>query len=228
MKDTVSNTASRYVVMWFGILTAMGHLDHGILEVIQGAVPANGPFIFAVPVNNDWSVWREGGEAAFTLFPTMLSAGISSIAVGFAVIVWSVAFLHGNGSPFVYLGLCVVSLLTGGGIGQIVFFTLIFAFSTRVGKPLSLRKRVIPPATMSKRARWWKVLTLLSVLFFAISLELAIPGYFPMVREPRTILVVNWSFLLVTLLLMAGAFLSAFADDQYKREQRTIAVEGGR
>lgn len=213
MNDTVSGSASRYVAMWFGIMTAMGHWSHGILEALQGNIPTKGPFIYAVPAGNDWSVWKDGGEAAITLFPTMLSSGIASILVGLIVILWSIAFMHRRGGSLVYLGLCVVSLLTGGGVGQIVFFTLIFAFATRVGKPHAFWKKALPPGALPGLGRWWKVLTLLSMLLFAISLELAVWGYFPMVREPRTILVINWSFLLVTLVLMAFSFVSAFADD---------------
>jgi hypothetical protein len=185
--------------MWFGILTGLGHLDHGILETIQGAIPTNGLLINAIPIGNSWSIWKEGGEAAFTLFPTMLSAGVASILVGLTVIFWSVAFLYRKGGPFIYLGLCVVSLLTGGGIGQIAFFPVIFGFSTRVGKPLSFWKRAIPCAARAKWARPWKVLTLLAVLFFLVSLELAILGYLPLISEPSTVLVINWSFLLVSL-----------------------------
>jgi hypothetical protein len=86
MKDTVSGSASRYVAMWFGILPGVGHLDHGILETIQGGIPTNGPLINAIPIGNSWSIWKEGGEAAFTLFPTMLSAGVASILVGLTVV----------------------------------------------------------------------------------------------------------------------------------------------
>lgn len=224
MKDTVSGSASRYVAMWFGILTGVGHLDHGILETIQGGIPTNGPLINAIPIGNSWSIWKDGGEAAFTLFPTMLSAGVASILVGLTVIFWSVAFLHRRSGPFIYLGLCVVSLLTGGGIGQIVFFTVIFAFSTRVGKPLSFWKRAIPHTARAKWARPWKVLAFLAVLFFLASLELAILGYFPLVSEPQTVLVINWSFLLVSLLLMIFAFISAFADDLHRREPGGVAT----
>jgi hypothetical protein len=223
--ETVAKSASRYVAMLFGILTGLGHLDHGILEATQGVIPTNGPLINAVPIGNSWSIWKEGGEAAFTVFPSMLSAGVASVLVGLAVIFWSVAFLHRNGGPFVYLGLCVVSLLTGGGIGQIVFFTVIFAFSTRVGKPLSFWKKAIPHAARARWARLWKVLAVLAVLFFLISLELAILGYFPLTSEPSAILAINWSFLLASLLLMIFAFISAFADDLRRREPSGVAAE---
>jgi hypothetical protein len=118
-----------------------------------------------------------------------------------------------------------MSLLTGGGIGQIVFFTLIFAFSTRVGKPLSFWKRAIPHNARAKWARLWKVWALLAVLFFLASLELAILGYFPLVSDPQTVLVINWTFLLVSLLLMFFAFISAFAANLHKSEIGGIATE---
>jgi hypothetical protein len=224
LKDTVSGSASRYVAMWFGMLTGLGHLDHGILETMQGGIPTNGLLGNAVPIGNSWSIWKEGGEAAFTLLPTMLSAGIASIIVGLTVIFWSVAFLHRKGGPFVYLGLCVVSLIAGGGIGQIVFFTVIFAFSTRVGKPLAFWRRATLHTARAKWARLWKVLAVLAVLFFLASLELAILGCFPLVGDPRTVLVIDWSLLLVSLLLMVFAFISAFADDLHKRELGGIAA----
>jgi hypothetical protein len=224
LKDSVSGSASRYVAMWFGILTGLGHLDHGILETMQGGIPTNGLLINAVPIGNSWSIWKKGGEAAFTLLPTMLSAGVASIIVGLTVIFWSVAFLHRKGGPFVYLGLCVVSLIAGGGIGQIVFFTVIFAFSTRVGKPLTFWRRAILHTARAKWARLWKALAVLAVLFFLASLELAILGYFPLVGDPQTVLVINWSLLLVSLLLMVFAFISAFADDLHKRELGGIAA----
>ena len=63
---------------------------------------------------------------------------------------------------------------------------------------------------------------LLSLIFFGVSLEIAILGYFPMISEIRTILIINWPFLLVTLVLMALSFVSAFADDIIREVEQCI------
>lgn len=225
MRDAVSGSASRYVAMCLGILTGVGHLNHGVLEALQGPIPTNGLIVNAVPIGNSWSIWKQGGEAAFTLLPTMLSAGVASMLVGVAVIFWSIAFLHRRGGPVVYLCLCVLSLLTGGGIGQIVFFLMIFGFSTRLGKPLSFWRRIIPKAARASIARSWKVMTVLAIVSFLGALELAILGYFPLVDDPQTVLWICWTFLLISLLLMVLAFIAAFASDLQNRSSAKVAAE---
>jgi RsiW-degrading membrane proteinase PrsW (M82 family) len=119
----------------------------------------------------------------------------------------------------------VLSLLTGGGIGQIVFFLMIFGFSTRLGKPLSFWRRIIPKAARASIARSWKVMTVLAIVSFLGALELAILGYFPLVDDPQTVLWICWTFLLISLLLMVLAFIAAFASDLQNRSSAKVAAE---
>jgi len=223
MKDAVSRSAPRFVAMLFGILTGISHLDHGTLETLQGNTPTNGPIISAVPIGATWSIWKQGGEGAVTLLPTMMSAGIVTILIGVTVILWSVAFLHRKRGPAIYLLLCILSLLSGGGIGQVVFFPVIFGFSTRVGKPLAFWKRALPQATLPLLSRFWRASAIGAAVFFLAALELAILGYFPFVNDSQTVLWINWSFLLVALVLMVFAFIAAFADDLRKRTESPAA-----
>ncbi len=91
-----------------------------------------------------WTVWKEGGEGAFTLIPNFLVTGVVATLIGLAMIAWSLRFLHSPRGPTVFLILGVASFLTGGGVAQIVLFTLAWAVATQIVASLAFWRRLLP------------------------------------------------------------------------------------
>lgn len=88
-----------------GLAGLMG-LAHGGGEIAQGATATGGLIVNAV----------EGQQMpAMTLLPTFQMAGIATVLVAVAVLVWGLGFLSRPRGGLVLLGLAVVLLLVGGG-----------------------------------------------------------------------------------------------------------------
>jgi hypothetical protein len=119
----------------------------------KGNAPTSGLLIHAIGEAD--RMWVGGSEPAFTLIPNFLVTGIVAIIVSLAIIVWSIGFLHKKHGPLVFLLLFVLLFLVGGGIGQVIFFTLCWAFSTRINKPLTWWTKVLPLSLRRVLAKTW-------------------------------------------------------------------------
>ncbi len=89
-------------------------------------------------------MWAYGPEDAFTLIPNFLITGVAAIVVSVLVMVRSVGFVHKKNGSLVFLLLSILLSLVGGGVAQIVFFTLAGAVSTRINKPVTWLRGVFP------------------------------------------------------------------------------------
>ena len=158
----------------FGLFSGM---NHGLFEILQGNHPVSGPVIQAI--GPDQRFWPNGTEEAFTLLPTYLSTGIASMLVGLAIVVWSLRYLPSRHGRTGFLALFILSFLVGGGIGQVAFFIPAWAFATRMGKPLSWWRSVLPRKAWPQLSRLWPALLGLATLVFLVGLEIAIFGIFP-------------------------------------------------
>lgn len=117
----------------FGTIFGISGMLHGFFEALQGNVPTGGFFIAAI--GEAHQMWPHGTEPAFTLIPNFLITGIVAMAVGLAVVVWSLLFVHRRYGSTILLLLFILLLLVGGGVAQIVFFPFIWLVSTRINKP---------------------------------------------------------------------------------------------
>ena len=111
------NHATRAIVATLGVLLAIGGLDHGLFEVLQGNVPTSGLIIQAI--GDRHRMWVYGTEEALTVVPNFLATGLLAILVSVAIAVWSVGFVHTRHGATVFILLFVVLFLVGGGIGQL-------------------------------------------------------------------------------------------------------------
>lgn len=97
----------------FGVLAGLGGLTHGIGETLQGNVPSGGILV------NSWTAGpiatHMGGEPAMTLIPNLLGAGILTLIVSLAAIVWSAAFVQRKRGGLILIFLSIALLLVGGG-----------------------------------------------------------------------------------------------------------------
>ena len=175
-----------------GILLSVAGLVHGIYECLQGNHPTGGLIIQAI--GDAQQNWQYGTEEAFTLMPTFLSAGVASILVSMSLLVWSLFFLAKKQGATVFLLLCVLLFLVGGGIAQLVFFLPGWGAATRINRRLKPWKL----AGFAKFiAPFWPVLAGVGMVSFFIGLIISVTGFVPGVAagEAERILNICWSFI---------------------------------
>lgn len=204
------------VGVFFGIFSGV---NHGVFEVLQGFARTEGLIIDAI--GPDQRFWPAGTEPAFTLVPNYLVTGIASIVVGLATAAWSVWFLSSKHGRSVYLLLFVVLFLVGGGIGQAFFFLPAWAFATRMGKPLTWWKRVLPQRTWPALSRLWPVTLVTAVFVMLIAVEMAVFGYFPGVTQTQTLENLNMALVLTAAILFVVSFIAGFGGQLHATETRS-------
>lgn len=205
------NRATRVIVSTIGVLLAISGLNHGFFEILQGNAPTNSVIIQAI--GEGQRMWLYGSEEAFTIVPTFLWAGILTILVSTIILVWSIGFVHKKNGPLIFIALFILLFLVGGGIGQIIFFTLAWAVATRINKPLVWWERVLPKKVRSVLQRLWRPFLMTGSLLFLIGLFIAITGLVPGLDNPEQILTMDWLILAGGLLLFGLSAVAGFADD---------------
>ena len=208
-----NNRATRTIACTLGVLVGVGSMDHGLLECLQGFRPTPGLIVNALGPGYRWTVWKEGGEGAFTLIPNFLVTGVVATLIGLAMIAWSLRFLHSPRGPTVFLILGVASFLTGGGVAQIVLFTLAWAVATQIVASLLFWRRLLPRVARPLLGRLWPWTLGAAAVLFIVALEIAVFGYVPCVSEQTLILHVCWMILAVALVLYLVSIVSGFAHD---------------
>lgn len=203
--------ATRIIVATLGVMLGIAGLNHGFFEILQGNTPTDGLIVQAI--GDAHQMWLHGTEEAFTIVPNFLITGILAICVSIAIVVWSVGFVHKKHGPTVLIVLFILLFLTGGGIGQVIFFIPTWLASTRINKPLTFWRRVLPDRNREVLAKIWPFSRVAVVLLFLVALEIAIFGFVPGVSDADTVLAVCWSLLLAAWIMMLFSFVSGFADD---------------
>ena len=203
--------ATRVIVATLGVIFGISGMSHGFFETLQGNTPTGGMLISAI--GEAHRMWPHGNEYAFTLIPNFLITGILAMIVGLSIIIWSVGFVHKKNGSFIYLLLFILLFLVGGGIGQIVFFTLAWAVSTRINKPLIWWRKVLPESGRRVLAKLWLWSLIAGALLLVMALEIAIFGFVPGVNDPDLILIIMLSGLGVGLGVLLLTFVGGFAHD---------------
>ena len=201
----------RVIVSTLGILLAVGGLDHGLFEALQGNAPTPGLLIRAIGPRQQ--MWTYGTEDAFTLLPTFLLSGIASIVLSLLIAVWAVGFVHRKHGSLVFLILSVLLFLTGGGVAQVVYFTLAFAVSLHIHKPVVWINQLLPKRSRGAFGRLWPGCLAAFTLLSAAALEIAITGYAPGLHSPGLVLHFCWSLLAVGLCILLLGIASGFVHD---------------
>lgn len=207
------NKATKIIVSTLGVFAGIGGLDHGILEILHGNVPTKGFIINALAAGTTWSLWKQGGEGAFTLIPNYLITGIVAIIVSLVIIIWSIGFIQSKKGSLIFLLLCILLFLAGGGIAQVLFFILAWAVSTRINKPLIWWRKVLPKNIRVIIAKFWLSLLIVFSILLLIAFEIAIFGFIPGLNNPELVLHVCWLILVVALVVLLLTFITGFASD---------------
>ena len=210
--------ATRIITTTIGVFFGLfSGVNHGFFEFLQGNKPTDGLIIHAI--GEAQKFWPLGSEDAFTLIPNFMITGIASMVVGVAVIIWSIWFLPTRHGRTVFLGLFILSFLVGGGIGQAFFFVPAWAFATRMGKPLTWWRKVLPRSTWPFLSRLWIVTLVLAAIVMLIGLEMAIFGFFPGLTDPVSIQNTALLFVFSAAILCVVSFIAGFGHELERMDQ---------
>lgn len=207
------NPATRVIASTLGVLVGIGSIEHGLFECLQGSSPTSGLIVNALGPGYSWTRWKQGGEGAFTLLPNFLLTGTIASLIGVLMIVWSLRRIHGPHGSTVFLLLGVTSFLTGGGVAQIVLFTLTWGVGSRIRASLAFWRWLIPVQARPVLGRIWPWTLTASTVLFLVALEIAVIGYVPWVSDQLELLRVCWTILGVALGLFVISICSGFAHD---------------
>jgi hypothetical protein len=220
-------SATRIIVTILGILVGISGAIHGFFEVLQGYRSTDGFFIFAVGKGNDWTVWTQGSEGAFTLVQNFLVTGILAIIVGGILAFWSVFYIKTKRGSLIFLLIGICLFLVGGGVAQVPFIVLTAAVVTRIDKPLNWWRNNLPKKlqfTLAKLPFW---LFAGFLVLFLIAFEISIFGFFPQVTEPSVLLTICWSTLGFAAVLLLASIVGAFARDMQHNETALLCKTTG-
>jgi len=98
-------------------------------------------------------------------------------------------------------------------VAQIVYFTLAWAVSTRIDKPLTWLRTSLQERVRQVLGMPWPWLLGGFMLPSLVALEIAIFGYVPGVSDPKQVLYTCWSLLGVGLVFLLLAIASGFVHD---------------
>ena len=147
------NRAQRIIVSTLGVTLGIAGIDHGFFEVLQGNVPTPGLFVQAIgPANR---MWVYGTEDAFTLIPNFLITGIFAMILSLIVMIWCIGFIHKKNGPRIFILLCVLLFLVGGGVAQVVGFILVWAMATQINSPLTWWRKALSESLMNWLSSSW-------------------------------------------------------------------------
>lgn len=205
------NTYARISVTVLALVFALGGMSHGFFETLQGNTPTDGFFIEAI--GEEYQTWEHGGEGAFTIIPNFLLTGILALTVSFIIMIWSIDYLHTKHGATVLLLLYIALLLVGGGIGQIPFFLLAWAGATRINKPLTWWRKVLPHGLRRVLSVLWPVFPIVGTIPILLALTIAVFGFVPGMSDADQILGVVFALLGAGLVSFMLSFLAGFSRD---------------
>lgn len=190
------NRSTRIIVSTIGVFLGLSGIDHGFFEILQGYTPTGSLLIRAIGPNQ--IMWEYGGEEAFTIIPNFLLTGILANLVGIAIIIWSIGFIHRKHGAKVFGLLLILLFLVGGGIAApIIFGPPTWAAATRINKPLTWWRKILPPELRSVMARVWPITLTIGMISVLMGIYIAITGQIPGVdpSEVERILSIDWFFI---------------------------------
>jgi hypothetical protein len=212
--------ATRVIVTTIGVIFGVAGFNHGFFEFLQGNTPTGGLFIHAI--GDAQRFWPQGTEDAFTIIPNFMITGILAMLLGVTIIIWSLRFIQEPYGPTGFLVLFILLFLVGGGIGQIAFFVPAWAFATRMNKPLTWWRKVLPRSTWPFLSRLWIITLALSSIIVLIGLEIAIFGLVPGMTDPESIQNTALLCILASAILNVITFIAGFGHELRRMDDAPI------
>jgi hypothetical protein len=201
--------STRLFVVIQGTIGGLAAMIHGINEIMIGNTPTAG-LVFD---------YRSG---AFSILPTYLISGIATICVGMALIAWTIGFIHRKNGPPIFLFICILLFLVGGGIAQVGFFLIAWGVSTRINRPIDWWKGDLSGNTRNRMANLWPAFLTAGYLFLFIGIAIWLiftpPG--TDFQGHSTAYLICWSALIIGLVFQILTIVSGFARDIDRQEQK--------
>ncbi len=193
-----------------GLLAGFTGMIHGLYETFQGNTPTGGNVVASFGV--------------FTLIQNYLFTGIAAIIVALTLAIWTIGFIHKKNGPIVFLILAILLFLVGGGVAIVFFTPVVWAASTRIDKPLTWWRKVLPENLRKLLARSWPAIFIIGSICLSIGigiwLFLTPPG--PSYKDP-VLQSICWIFIGLGFLLQMLTIVSGFARDIERQKSIVIS-----
>jgi len=150
-----------------------------------------------------------------TVIPSLLLAGILTVIVGFAVLVWAAAFVQRRKGGLVLILLSIVLLLVGGGVFPPLIGIIGGVAGIKINAPVERQSKDRPGSFLRFLAKLWPWLL---VIFLVWILGQWIVGYFFNEFLQKN----AYLSLLLIIILLPLSLLTAYAYDVFDRTR----VEG--
>lgn len=161
--------AVKISVIAFGLLCGITGILAGIFEISQGNQAINSFKISTISAT--CKMFEHTTYLAYTLIPNFLYTGIISVAVSSFLIIWTLFFTHKKLWGFIFIGLSVLQLLTGGSF-VIDLATITFILSFGINSELSWWRRILGNRIRKVLSKIWiwalicySVLSIIMLLF---------------------------------------------------------------
>jgi hypothetical protein len=202
---------TRLFVVIQGTIGGLAAMVHGIHEILIGNLPTAG-LVF------DYQT------GAFSILPTYLISGIATICVSLALIVWTIGFIHRINGPAVFLLICILLFLVGGGIAQVGFFLIAWGVATRINRPLNAWRSDLSENARRRWANLWLPFFTAGYLFLLIGIASWLIATPPgtLYQEHVTEYLLCWSALLIGVIFQFLTIVSGFARDIEQQERRGL------
>lgn len=207
-----------------GPALAVAGFHHGLFEALQGNAPTPGVFINSIGPGH--LRWEYGTDPAFTVIPNFLATGVASMLVSVAIAAWCITGLRHSRGPSVLLALFILLTLVGGGVGHILFFVAVWAYATRLRRPVPHPTPWLPKRLRRALSASWLATLISAAVLFLAGLELSVFGAGSLVADPDLLLRIDWSVLLASFLCLNGAYVGAMLRDGESRS--THGADGAR
>jgi hypothetical protein len=203
------NRTTHIVTTSIGVICGLIGIQHGVLEILQGNVPITSLVIDAIgPAQK---MWESSREPALSILPNMLVTGIVTVFFSILVIIWSIGFVHRKRGALIFFILSLAEFLTGGGITSFELSILAALAASRINRPLTWWRRVLPAGLRRVLARSWLILLIAFIALFAATITITIVGLGFLDGESTITLLYVMG--LSTLGLMAITVVAGFAAD---------------
>ena len=198
-RTDVVNRATNVLVTVLGAWLALTGSVHGVREILLGLnVPHN---VLSAEVG------------ALTLLPTYMASGILTVILSVMLFVWTIGFIQTKMGSAVFLGICILLVLAGGGIAQILVFIIAWALATRINKPLKGWRCRLPVGLRNSISKLWLLSFIVCMTLISVGVAIWLTGYVPGTNDKNMINYVTWAFLAVGFVLFLITIVSAFAKD---------------
>ena len=204
---TSKNRSTALFVAILGTVIGVSGAIHGVHSILKGNTPTGGMLLPSI--------------GAFTIVQNYLLTGMLAVALGMAVVVWTIGFIDRKYGPTVFVVLCVALFLVGGGIAEVAFILLAALLSTRIHHPLGKWQRAADSRLGLALSKLWPYAISMAFSIFLIGYSIWLfvlpPGE---VRQIGTLHYVTWISLSIGFISLLVVVPCGFMRDIRHRAKR--------